>query len=206
MWTIEQLPNGNGYRIYQSYAQAYSLKAWLSDKTEGLYTSDNQGDIMVFKKLQDQVDKIIRQLTNDQYNLNNGFENSPDIPDTLKGFGAFVRDYNSTKAINNFEKAWNVYGKGKILSWTEMENYINILADMTTYFKENHNTPNGFSEKKYDDWINLFGSPNPVHYPNLPNNQITDMIFTPKRTYRFEVKSFTFKPTDCDYSFPYIMI
>ena len=42
VWMIEQLPNGKGYRIHQSYNNAYSLKAWLSSSLEGKKMYFNQ--------------------------------------------------------------------------------------------------------------------------------------------------------------------
>ena len=183
------------------------MKAWLSDKVDGLYTSDNNDDIMVFEGLKVQVSDIIKSLTSNAFDLSN-YENAPStlIPNNFKPFIKFVKDYNQTTAIANFKKAWDIYGKGKLLSWNEMENYFEILARITKYFNDNQNTDEPFDEEMYNQWTNLFGSPNPVHFPDLPNNQITSILFTPQRTYRFEVKAINFKHINCENNFHYISI
>lgn len=196
------MPSGAGYRIYQSYFQAYSLKAWLSNSTVGLFDADF-GDIMVFGELKEQVNIIIQKFTNNKHNLTSGFENATDFPDEFKPFCLFVKNYNETTAMNNFIKAWNVYGQGKVISWAQMEDYINKVADMTIYFDKYANTADLFSEKIYNDWTDLFGSPNPVHFPNLAYNAIHQNLFQ-ERVYRFEILVSKFKESDCDNHFYYI--
>ncbi len=60
---------------------------------------------------------------------------------------------------------------------------------MTSYLKQNANSQTLFSEKVYNDWIDLFGSPNPVHYSNFPNNAINNFLFSSHRSYDFQVKT-----------------
>ena len=199
VWVIEQLKNQKGYIIYQSYNSAYSNKAWLSTSTDGLLKS---GDIMVFNKLKNKVNQLIIQLTGSKYNIST-FENA-DVYQNLKPFAKYVNDYTEETAVNNFQRAWNQYGKGKIIPWAEFKVYIDSLAQMTTYFEANTATNTLFSEKVFNDWIDLFASPNPVHFPNLETNAITDMIL-PGRVYRFEIKvSLLGDESQCEYNYKII--
>lgn len=203
VWTIEQLPMGSGYRIYQSYHDAYSLKAWLSTSLDGLYDAEH-GDIMLFNELKSRVNEFIKQFSGGKYNISSDLDNAPELPAFFIPFCKYVKNYNQTTATDNLKRAWNKYGKGQVVSWETMKNYIDIVANMTTYFKQNDNTQNLFNEKIFNDWIDLFGSPNPVHYPNLPHNGITSLIL-PGRSYRFEVKKVAFdgytSPVDCYYNY-----
>jgi hypothetical protein len=195
------LPNKQGYRIYQSYNDAYSLKAWLSENITGLFNATD-GDIMIFNKVKFQVNGLIQQLTNGQFNINSNLSNVVQIPQVFLPFIKYVRDYNQTKAVDIFKRALNKYGKSKILSWETFSNYIDILANMTSYLKENVNTQTLFSEKIYNNWIDLFGSPNPVHFVNLPNNAVTNFLFNPKRNYDFQVKTIILdKSQSCEENF-----
>jgi hypothetical protein len=185
-WVIEQLPLNRGYRIYQSYHDAFSLNAWLSGSVNGLYNAVS-GDIMLFNTVKAQASGLIQMLTNGKYNLSSNWQDSTEIPSFFKPFIQYIRDYNQTTAVNNFERAWMKYGRGLIIPTNIFDNYVNTLASMASYFKTNDNTATPFSESIWNDWIDLFGSPNPVHYPNLAHNALTQYI-TPGKTFRFEIK------------------
>jgi hypothetical protein len=198
------LPKQQGYIIYQSYNGAYSLKAWLSNNITGLYQNNNNGDIMVFSKVKEQVNGLLQAVTQGAINIDSDLEN-PNLPTTIQAFRPFikyVRDYNATTAINNFQRAWNKYGKSKALDWNTFSNYVNMLSEMTSYFSNNANKDTLFSEKIHNDWIDMFGSPNPVHYINLPNNAVTNFIFQPSRSYDFQVKTTIIgKTQNCEENF-----
>jgi len=106
VWLIEQLPRGQGYRIYQSYNDAYTLKAWLSTSLDGLFASN---DIKVFKLLKAQVDSVL-QAQFPGLTINSPFEVLP-LPDNLKKYLMYVRDYSEKNATEIFKRAWEVYGK-----------------------------------------------------------------------------------------------
>ncbi len=185
------MPKQQGYIIYQSYNGAYSLKAWLSNNLTGLYQPDNTGDIMVFNKVKEQVNGLLQTVTQGAMNINSDLEsaNLPPMIQQFKPFIKYVRDYNSTTALNNFERAWNKYGKSKPLDWNTFSNYVELLSEMTSYLSQNANKNTLFSEKIFNDWIDMFGSPNPVHFTNLPNNAVTNFIFQSARGYDFQVKT-----------------
>lgn len=197
-WTIEQLANQAGFRVYQSYNDAFSLKAWLSISLDGLLQSM---DILTNQKSKNLANSIIMQMSNGTYNLNT-FDNSASngLPAILLPYARYIRDYNGTTAMNNLQKAWSIYGQGKILSWPVMQNYIAILSNLTTYFDTYDNTATLFDETIFNNWINLFGAPDLVHFPNLPNNLLSSMNPVMKN-YRFEVKvSLLNDPSNCAYN------
>ena len=141
------------------------------------------------------------QMSNGAYNLST-FDNtaSNGLPAALLPYARYIRDYNGTSAMNNLQKAWSVYGQGQILSWPVMKNYIAILANMTVYLDMNDNTATPFDQTVFNNWIGLFGAPDLVHFPNLPNNIFSSMNPVMK-TYRFEVKvSLVNDPSNCAYN------
>lgn len=192
-----------GYRIYQSYHDAYSLKAWLSTSVDNLYNAVS-GDIMMFNEVKQMADQTVQKLTGGKQGLYTNWENSTDIQDVMKPFLRYIRDYNKTTVISNFKRAWSKYGQGKSVPWSAFQVYLDSLANITAYFKANDNTQTLFSEKVWNDWIDLFGSPNPVHFPNLPLNALTSVLL-PGKVFRFEVKKVEFpKPPSCYYNAYYI--
>ena len=67
------------------------------------------------------------------------------------------------------------YGKSQVIQWSSFETYLNTLAYITSYFEKFDNTTTLFSEKVWNDWIDLLASPNPVHFPNFPTNGLTSI-------------------------------
>lgn len=142
----------------------------------------------------------MKQLTAGQFNITT-LDNAVSIPENFKPFARYVRDYNETIAVNNFKRAWEKYGKGQIISESNMNIFIRTLANMTSYLSRNANTASPFDETIFNSWIDLFGAPDLVHYPNLPNNAITSMILPKDRVYRFEVKATILKsPNKCAFN------
>jgi hypothetical protein len=195
IWTIEQLAKNKGYIIYQSFYDTYSLKAWLSKNINGMYNADN-GEIMMLKTVKSEVNKFIQYVSNGQLDINSDLRNTS-IPAYFIPFVNYVRNYNKETVLNNFKRAWNQWGKGKVIDWKSFRVYVDKLADMTSYFKNNVNTANLFSEKIFNDWIDLYGSPSPTHYFNMPNNAITDLAFAQSpRGYDFQIKVVVLKDTE----------
>ncbi|MDM8523545.1 hypothetical protein QUF80_09265 [Desulfococcaceae bacterium HSG8] len=187
VFAVEQLPNGQGYRIYQSYRDAYSLYAWLSHSTDGLFKADN-GDIKVWRILQATVDGFIMQMSGGQASLNN-LEALPETLQPLLPYIEYVRDYDENKIMANFKTAWNLYGKGRILSKEEFfDDYLAKTAVLTEYLNEYDTTDSARPQNIWETWIGLYGSPNSLHFPNFPNNFLTSMLY-PDRIYRFEIMS-----------------
>ena len=139
-------------------------------------------------------------MTEGQYNITT-FEETEMVPEYFKPYARYVRDYDENVAVNNLKRAWEKYGKGQIITVSDMNVFIRKLANMTFYLNKNANTATPFDENIFNSWIALFGAPNLVHYPNLPNNIITAMILPENRVYRFEVKATILKtPHKCAYN------
>ncbi|WNG57196.1 hypothetical protein F0U59_22280 [Archangium gephyra] len=185
VFTVEQLPRGQGYRIYQSYIGAYSLHAWLSSSTAGLFEADT-GELMVWRGLQATVDHVLAQLSGGQASL----DNLDALPDELKfahPYYEYVRDYDEARVLANFERAWERYGKGRVLTEAEFfDDYLVKLARLEEYFRRNDHLSEPFPREIWDTWIELHASPNSLHFPELPNDFVTDMLLA-DRDYRLEL-------------------
>jgi len=169
----------------------------LSTSVDGLFSNK---DILVNQKVKNIVNDFVKQLTGGQYNITT-FESASNIPVYFLPFARYVRDYNETIAVNNFKRAWEKYGRGQIITESNMNMFIRTLANMTSYLSKNANTDTPFDENIFNSWIDLFGAPDLVHFPNLPNNIITSMILPKDRVYRFEVKATKLKsPNKCSYN------
>jgi hypothetical protein len=184
VFTIEKLANGSGYRIYQSYNDAYSLRAWLSENVTGYFGPN--GDLMIFEKMIDQVNSSLLQMFNNTVSLKN-LENLPAPYNNFIDYFKFVRDYNQSSNFQNFRKGWERYGQGKILNQNEFDDYIKLNANLTSYFNQYDGTNSTFPQYVYDTWIQLYSAPDPVYWPGYPNNFLTQILWKEKRTYGFEV-------------------
>lgn len=185
VFTIEQLPRGQGYRIYQSYIGGYSLRAWLSGSTDGLFEADT-GEIMVWRGLQAAVNDSLAQISGGQASLDN-LDALPAEWEFARPYYEYVRDYGEGAIMANFERAWERYGKGRVLTEAEfVDDYLVKLAKLEVYFRQNDHMSDPFPEELWDTWIELYASPNPLHFPGLPHDFITDMILA-DRDYRLEI-------------------
>ena len=133
VWFIEQLPNQGGYRIYQSYNGAYSLKAWLATDVD---TMTATGDIKVFYKVKNATNDLIKalsgklnkepkssnnilflikiQLLGGTLDINSDLTMSPIFPEDVKPFINYVKNYELSDAVGVFKLAWESYGKGQV--------------------------------------------------------------------------------------------
>ncbi|SET57608.1 hypothetical protein [Stigmatella erecta] len=183
--TIEQLPRGQGYRIYQSYSGGYSLKAWLATSTRGLFEADT-GELMVWRGLQAAVNQSLAQLSGGQASLDN-LDAVPENKQFARPYYEYVRDYDEAAVLANFERAWERYGQGRILTGPEFfEDYLVKTARLETYLRQQDHSSTPLPQEIWDTWIDLYASPSPLHFPGLPHNFITDLLLA-GRDYRLEV-------------------
>lgn len=49
--------------------------------------------------------------------------------------------------------------------------------------QDNDNTSNPFSKEIYDDWVDVYGSPDPIFFPGLPYNFLTSKLLADKSYY-----------------------
>ena len=185
VFTIEQLPNKEGYRVYQSYKDVYSLKAWLSSNLTGIFERNN-GEIMLPTATQSLIDGRIREMTNNKSSLQN-LTGLPSMFQPFLPFLQYIRDINETLVTKRFKKAWETYGQGKIMSYNDFWNvYMKKLNTIISYFKANDSSTNPFPQEIYDTWIELFGAADNTVFPGLPANAISSLV-GPGKAYRFEV-------------------
>lgn len=183
--TVEQLPRRQGYRIYQSYINAYSLNAWLSASTDGLFNAD-AGEIMVWRGLQTAANATLAQVSGGKASLDN-LDALPEEWRFARPYYEYVRDYDEARIMANFEKAWTRYGQGRVLPPAEFfDDYLVKLARLEAYFRQNDHASKPFPEDIWNTWIDLYASPNPLHFPGLPHDFITDLLLA-DRDYRLEI-------------------
>ena len=182
IFAIEQIPF-KGYRIYQSYNDHYSLKAWLSTSLDGLFGADD-GEIMLPRKTQARIDQMIRMQTNGSVSLNN-LDNLPEPFKPLIPYLEDLRDVNETVVVGRFKKAWEKYGKGQIISSDVFFNeYLPSTKKFVDFYYANDTKSNAITQEVFDKWIELYGAAN--GFPGYPANFLSQIIF-PDRTYRFEI-------------------
>lgn len=185
VFTVEQLPYKLGYRIYQSYKDSHSLRAWLSNDLKGLFNAVN-GSIMLPQETRKMIDGFLKSMSNNTISLKN-LENLPENFKPALPFLKYIRDVNETLVVNNFKKAWNKWGRGQIISYSDFWNiYMSDLTIISDFLKKNSDQSTPFPEEIYEKWIGLFGSPDNTVFPGLPTNFIATMIGK-KTDYRFEV-------------------
>lgn len=193
VFVIEQLEGKVGYRIYQSYHDAYSVNAWLSKSLDGLF---EEGDIMRPETLKNMVDNLLSSQTGGKVTL----ANLDDIPEefiSLKPYMTWIRDNEKEIVEQNFYKGWKKFGQGKVLSWEVIKEFIEITGEIITYFNNNDGTSNPYSKDIWTKWMNIYGAWDPTYFPNLPYNAITSMIWKDERKYSFEVKDIVLNNSNC---------
>lgn len=143
------------------------------------------------------MNDLIGQISSGKFNLTT-FDDSVFVGQykAFEQFAIYVRDYGEKEATEIFKSAWEKYGKGKLISWTDLDEYLQKLVKLTEYFDKTDSTADLFSAQFYNDWKMLFGAANPVNFPGMPANAIMSMI-APGRTYRFEVKEVDVTGADC---------
>jgi len=179
VWMVEQLPYGGGYRVYQSYNNAYSLKAWLAKKD---HQKMHGSDIMIWYDVINMASQFLKPYGGSMSDL----DNLPGPLSPMKPWLMFIRDYNLTQVDANLKKAWSKFGQGKINTKDYFfSNYLYILGNLTEKIIPLVSTPKLWTQELHDQWILLFGSPNPVLYPGFAFNQLTAQY---SQKYALEVK------------------
>ncbi|XP_057307777.1 uncharacterized protein LOC130645714 isoform X1 [Hydractinia symbiolongicarpus] len=182
VWLIEQLPDSRGYRVYQSYNGAYSLYAWMNTDASKFSELWDKKEIIYWQKVYDQAAAFLKSKGLDIEKL----DNLPSMLNWMKPWLTNIKKYNKTGIIENLKKAWMNFGAGKTVSQKDFyEKYLLVLADMTEQIKPLVNTSKPWTQKLHDQWINLFASPNPLCYPDVPFNTLTATL---PQDYKLEVK------------------
>ncbi len=141
-------------------------------------------DIKIFYKVKNTTNDFIKAISGGTLDINSDLTLTPLISEDIKPFINYVKKYGEAEAVGIFKMAWEQYGKGKIISWPDMVVYINKVQSIANYFRQYVNTNEPFSAQQHIDWLNLYGSPNPIHFPLMANNAIIRHLFRPKRDYR----------------------
>lgn len=158
VWLVDQLPYNKGYRVYMSNNDAFSLHAWL---TPGNFSQLNASNLLVWKKAINNMREFLKKWSAHPSN----------IPAQLRPWNDFVQNYSMSDVKRNLQKAWDAFGKGMVLSQNVFfEKYLMKLGNLTDAMTNIAGTSTHWTQKLQDDWINLFGSPNPTVYPGLPYN------------------------------------
>lgn len=179
VWMVEQLAKGAGYRVYQSYNNAYSLKAWLA---KGSLAGLQGTDIIIWHDVIKMADDFLKKYGASMSNLD-GLP-SPLLP--LKPWLVHIRDYNLTQVEAELRKAWSVIGQGRIMDKEYFyRNYLTKLANLTEDIIPLVSTAKLWPSRLHEQWTELFGAPNPVLYPGYPFNTLTAEM---SQNYALEVK------------------
>ena len=179
VWMVEQLPYGGGYRVYQSYNNAYSLKAWLAKANlKALHGTD----IIIWHDVIKMADGFIKKAGGSMSDL----DNLPAHLQSLKPWLVYIRDYNLTQVEAELRKAWGVIGQGRIMTKDYFyKNYLTKLANLTEAIIPFVSTAKPWTRELHEMWTELFGAPNPVLFPGYPFNTLTAQY---SQKYALEVK------------------
>ena len=176
--TIEQLPGGAGYRLYQSYVDAHSLAAWLTktnpNQVAKRYSSSpDTGELSTFRSLQQAVASLVWALTggtNDLTLLPLPFQD-------LVPFVQFVQGFDEQQAVGAFLPTWEKYGGGRVLNNSVFDEYIAKTGQVAQFFKDNDRSATSVvTQEVYDLWIELYGTPNTLYYPGLTTDRILNIV------------------------------
>ena len=180
VWMVEQLPHGGGYRVYQSYNNAYSLKAWLAT---GNLMAMHGTDIIIWHDVIKMADMMLKAANGSMSDL----DNLPARFVPLKPWLVHIRDYNLTQVETELRKSWSVIGQGRIMNKDYFYmNYLTKLANMTEAIIPLVSTSKAWTHELHEQWTELFGAPNPVLYPGFPFNTMTAAY---SQNYALEVKT-----------------
>ena len=179
VWMVEQLANGAGYRVYQSYNNAFSLKAWLAKANlKALHGTD----IIIWHDVIKMADAFLKSAGGSMSDLNN----LPAQFKPLKPWLVYIRDYNLTQVEAELRKAWGVIGQGRIMTKDYFyKNYLTKLANLTEAIIPFVSTAKPWTRELHEMWTELFGAPNPVLFPGYPFNTLTAQY---SQKYALEVK------------------
>ncbi len=124
------------------------------------------------------MDTALRVVTLGRNSIDNIYD--PPLPAILNPvfpYIEYVALYDQQQVVDNLLSAADKYGHGKVIDAETFEaDFVANLAEMTSYLKANSGSSVPFSERIFDMWIALHGSPNPLHYPGVPYNAISNVI------------------------------
>lgn len=112
--------------------------------------------------------------------------NLPGSVCAMKPWLVFIQDYNLTQVEANLKMAWSKFGQGKIHNRDYFfKNYLYVLGNLTQDIVPFVSTTKKWTKALHDQWTSLFGSPNPVLFPDFPFNQLTAQY---SQNYALQVK------------------
>ena len=186
-WIVEQLPNGGGYRVYQSYSSAYSLKAWLAK--DNLMTLRGT-DITPWHNVIMFAGNMLKAFNSSLSNL----DQLPAMLLPIKPWLLHLRNLNVTQVEEDLQKAWTVLGQGRVMNKDYFyDNYLKKLANMTEAIIPLVGTYSTWTKELQDQWTELFGTPYQYLYPGVPFNSVTSMF---PKGYALQVKPLVFSSSD----------
>lgn len=163
VWLVEQRP-GPTFRVYQSYFEAHSLRAWLADEAE-LPSLFDTGDFLLLRRAKDIMDGILAKAGCSADALE-------DCPLWLSPFRPWIRElhsYDRAAMLGNFLPAWRSFGAGQTLGGEEFHaTYLRPLAALTVALQRFPGTLWPWTREVHEAWIALFASPHPLAYPGVP--------------------------------------
>lgn len=182
VWAVLQVP-GPKYKVFQSYNMAYSLYAWMSSQLNGLFVD---GHIRYWDDVRSYLKAYLEKNGGQLYD--NGTITFPaNTPPKFQEWARYIVDYNQTMIEANLVKAWDKFGQNKLLDKTPfMTDYVDVLQKLMDATKPLVNTAAVWTQELHDQWISLFGSPNPVCYPGVPFNTLT--ADAPQQTLELQVR------------------
>jgi hypothetical protein len=189
VWLVEQLSNDGGFRVYQSYNGAYSLGAWLSTNiVDGMYGPDDEGyDMVDWTRVRDSFNGVLGTMCNNTVASLDDAEmidatTCPDLAaigpiEVVKDWIVYVKNYDETEMKANFEKSWNLYGKGMTIPSADFKaGYLADLATLSASMAAAAADPTAeWTTEMHDMWIELFASPSPMNWPGIPFATVPSM-------------------------------
>ena len=187
VWMVEQLPSRGGYRVYQSYNNAYSLKAWLA---KGNLVTMRGTDIVLRHDLVNMTKTALKAANASLYDL----DNLPAQFVPFKPWLMHIRDYNLTQVESELRKAWTIIGQGRTMTKDYFyKNYLTKLANMTEAIITFFGTYGLWTRELHEQWTELFGAPNPYLYPGF---SFSPLAAQSSHKYALEVKPLVINGSD----------
>ena len=163
VWIVEQLSYGKGYRIYMSNADAFSINAWLSPTVNDLNKLRGK-EIFVWTNAKGMSNNFLKRYSASLDKLGG-------VPVHLRPWMESIRDYNISQVDKNLQKAWKPFGGGAVIPRTIFfDQYLAVLGRLTDSLISLVGTSNPWTKELQENWIKLFGSPNPMLYPGVAYN------------------------------------
>jgi len=186
VWAVEQLPGGKGYRVYQSYNGAYSLKAWLAGNISDIkYGPDKFGyDAVAWSRVVAQFNQTIVSACHGLtiHNAENITAGTCPIfgahAPAFSQWAVFARDYGEEQVLENLETSRALFGKGQILNETTFfDEYVRRLEFISEFLLNSTiDETMVWTNLSSNKWIELFASPAPQQWVGLPTMLIPSMF------------------------------